>query len=282
MKTNQFSLIFFFLMSVQQASSQQSYYGINTGYGLNFASQDLYLYNDSKSNHSSGESTYSIEQNVVSLGSGLNFGAFYGYKFNKSFGVELGASYLLGATFTGEREGIRPELEYLWHSRNSIKANMFRLSPAITIGTAINDIGLYARFGAVLGFGSVYREFIFSSMSSGIASSQTTKIKSSGGMGLGLTGGVGITYSLSSKWSLFGEVNVISMSYSPAKSKLTEYTVDGIDQLSTLTTSEKEVKFVDSFTYNTADHPSDEPREELKSYFPFSSLGLNIGLRIDL
>lgn len=75
--------------------------------------------------------------------------------------------------------------------------------------------------------------------------------------------------------------SMVNFSYSPTKGKLTESTLDGTDRLPDLTTDEKEVDFVKSYTTETNTPYSHLiPRQELKETYPFGSYGLNIGLRI--
>ena len=71
------------------------------------------------------------------------------------------------------------------------------------------------------------------------------------------------------------------MSYAPTKGETTLATYNGIDELSTMTTNEKETEFVDSYTYNSASPTSDsQPDTDLKIRLPFGSFGINVGLKI--
>ena len=78
---------------------------------------------------------------------------------------------------------------------------------------------------------------------------------------------------------VYTEFGFIAQSWSPKKAELTKLTVNGVDKLPTLTASEKEVEFVDSYSYSNAGpgNPS-TPSKSLKMYVPLSSVGLNVGL----
>ena len=73
------------------------------------------------------------------------------------------------------------------------------------------------------------------------------------------------------------------MSYAPTKGEITDATFNDQDQLSEMTTNEKKVEFVDSYTYDENDFPEEsEASKELKQKFPFGSGGVQLGLRISL
>ena len=107
------------------------------------------------------------------------------------------------------------------------------------------------------------------------------KFKMNGGIAFGCTSTLGMNYNIGKHISLFGEVNLISMSYSPKKGTIIEYTENGKNELNELTTSEKEVNFVEEFDYSSDDNESDyKPTTMLQYKFPFSSIGFNLGVKI--
>lgn len=67
------------------------------------------------------------------------------------------------------------------------------------------------------------------------------------------------------------------------KGEVTEYTYNGTDELGDLTTSEKEIELVNSYSYDSNNVPSDSgPTKALKERLPFGSLGLNVGVRFNI
>jgi len=73
---------------------------------------------------------------------------------------------------------------------------------------------------------------------------------------------------------------MINLSYAPTKGEYTKYSIDGADQLPSMTTSQKEEEYVDSIDRTSSDTPSDStPSQYLKTPYSFGSLGLKFGLR---
>jgi hypothetical protein len=60
-----------------------------------------------------------------------------------------------------------------------------------------------------------------------------------------------------------------------------KYSVNRVDEFSTLTTKQKEIVFVKSYDKNET-IPSDSPNKQLKASFPFTGIGLDIGIKINL
>ena len=94
-----------------------------------------------------------------------------------------------------------------------------------------------------------------------------------GKVSLGITGIVGIEYSLSRTMHVFSEFLVVSLTYSPRKAEITKYYENGNDQLSKLSEKQKVTLFKD-------DSKISEAATEVKPIkLPFSSAGINIGHR---
>jgi hypothetical protein len=218
--------------------------------------------------------TSTLKQINASLGKGLTVEGAFGYMFTKNIGAELGISYLFGAKVTAKdtyTDGSTADY--------TLSAKMFRINPSVVIACGFNKINPYAKFGLIISFGSItYKEDHNES-----GSTEVMETKLNGGMTFGLNAGAGVIFKLSKLLSLFGEIDMVNLSYAPTKGKLTEFTINGTDQLPNLTTSEKEIDFVDRYTSDSKNpRPDSEPRQELKQKFPFGSIGLNIGLRISL
>ena len=259
-------MVFVISLFANNLFAQGAYVNINTGYGFNMSSQNL----DDFSNITEGSNSTTREQVNVSLGKGLNLGGAFGYMFNENIGAELGISYLLGGkskakyTYTGGTE------DY------TVSSKMLRIIPSLVIASGFENINPYAKFGFVIGSGSIKYEY---NGDDGVI--WVKKEKLNGGLAFGLNAGVGALFNLSDNMSFFGELNMVNLSYAPTKGEITEATYNGKDKLPNMTTREKETKFVNSYTYNYQSPPPDsQPRERLKQKFPFGSFGLNFGLRI--
>lgn len=254
-----------FLFIANNSNAQGTYINLNLGYATCMSSGTM----EGLNNSSSGQNSTTIEQIYYSLGKGVNFGGTFGYMFNKHVGAELGLSYLLGAKTKAKDEYNSGSADY------SISSNMFRFIPSVVVAAGSEGVNPYAKFGLVIGIGSV----LFDLEDKYNGDVEIRKMKLNGGAAFGINGAIGAIFELSESISLYGELNAINMSYSPKKGELTEASYNGIDVLPGLTTSDKEVEFVDELTYNyTSPPPDSQPSQELKYKLPFGSFGINFGV----
>lgn len=268
-------LMFISLFSI--AAYSQFYINVGGGYNLGIATQSLLA------NYESTNDIEKIENVKTSLGKGLNFGLNLGYMFNGNIGIDLQCSYLLGDETTGESEDNFTffDINYYDFEKISIKSQMFRVNPSIIIASGFEKLDPYAKFGVILGFGSITLNYLYEEYENNqLQDKEVVKWKMDGGMAFGISSALGLMYHISDLISVYGELNLVGMSYAPKKGVMTEYTINGTDQLPGLTTDDKEIDFVDDITYDYDNPPSSaEPMKELKFYFPYSSIGLNIGVR---
>jgi len=251
--------------------AQGAYVNVSAGFGASMSPQNLHFfefYNSTTSNNSLSE-----EQVNVSFGKGLTFGATFGYMFNKNVGAELGVSYLLGSEFEVTRK--TPISTSEW----TFSANMLRFNPSLVVASGFERFNPYAKFGLLVGTGSVLwtgEEFRNGDL-------EVMKVKVNGGLALGLTSGIGAMYKVGKNISLFGELNLVSLTYAPTRGELIESTLNGVDQLPGLTTDFREIEFVDSWTFEYDNPPAEtQPSQVLKQQLPFGSFGFNFGLNIRL
>ena len=241
------------------------------------SSQNLSGFENSTFEFYSNSYSMKSEQINFSFGKGLNFGADFGYMFNKNLGAEIGVSYLIGGK----------TISTLTQPNNSteitVSSKMLRINPSLVITSGFEKINPYAKFGLILGSGYV----ILSSNQeiSGFSGQQSNSesIKLSGAIAIGLTSGIGAIYKINDKLSFFGELNMINLSFAPTKGIKTDFRIDGVDMLPSLPTRQKETEYLDSFTETSSNsNPQDsEPSKKLKQKLPFGSFGLNLGLRVN-
>lgn len=263
------SAVFVFALFTSNLFAQGAYVNVGVGYGFSTASGNL----EDFYNYSSSSNSSTREQVCVSLGKGLNVGGTFGYMFNKNIGAELGISYLLGGKSEAKDDWSGGSAAY------TLSSKMLRFSPSMIISAGLEGVNPYARFGLIIGSGKVIYEYD----ESDDGDKMIAKMEMNGGLAIGLNAGVGALFSISDKMSFFGEITMVNMSYAPKKGEITEATYNGTDILSDMTTNEKETDFVDSYTYSYTNPPSDsEPSKELKQNLPFGSIGVNVGLRINL
>ena len=278
MKKNYFKMLFLIyvvnLLSAPLLFAQGAYLNINSGYATSMSTQNLSGFENSTFEFYLNSYSLKHEQIFFSFGKGLNFGADFGYMFNKNLGAEIGVSYLIGGN----------TISTLTQPNNSteitVSSKMLRINPSLVITSSFEKINPYAKFGLILGSGYV---ILSSNQEISGQQSNSESIKLSGGIAIGLTSGIGALYKINDKLSFFGELNMINLSYGPTKGIKTDFRIDGVDMLPSLPTRQKETEYLDSFTETSSNsNPQDsEPSKKLKQKLPFGSFGLNLGLRVN-
>lgn len=236
--------------------AQKWYLGIGGGYGFPVAGMGA---------SSSTETSFNSE--TVSLGKGVDFGAYGGYMFMKNMGIEIGVSYHAGInnTLTNTSE------EYFYQGSaivntqtENFSGNMLRLIPAVRIQAGDSHICPYIVFGGIIGLApsATYNETF---TSQGTTSQPTTF---SGGYSFGFHGALGVKFMLSSDIALFAECALNYQDYIPAKS------VQGSET----------INYVNSYTYNNSSTINNYTNTETQPllHLPFSSLGVNAGIQISI
>lgn len=276
MKTKTFKtclILIAFISCIGNINAQKTYLKINTGYGFKVGSQNSEYFNFiNRSSDASNNRTY--KQINFSLGKGINLGGTLGYMFNKNIGVEVGLDYLIGHKYEASTKSTNSNPSYI-----NLSSKMIRINPSVILSTANEKINPYAKFGFVIGSGYIlYEEDEYVS-----GNHLESKHKMNGGFAFGLSSAIGINYKLNDNTDFFGELNIINMSYSPKKAEMTEYKVNGVDNLLKVPTYYKEIEFEDEISENS-NTPINEsqPNKVLKQSFSFGSFGLNIGLKINI
>ena len=101
-----------------------------------------------------------------------------------------------------------------------------------------------------------------------------------GGISLGFHGAAGVDIMFTDRFGLFAEVAGNFQNYAPKKGIMTKYTVNGVNQLSSIPASQRDIECVDSYTETSGSSGSTQSIKNTKIYLPFSSIGANIGLHI--
>jgi hypothetical protein len=252
-------------------SAQGLYVNANVGYGFKLGSTNISGF--TKVQEYPGPSNNKETQINVSLGKGMNFGAAVGYMFNKNIGAELGVSYLLGL----KTKAITDHSPSITMDETTMAGRMLRINPAFVVAAGFDKVNPYAKFGVIVGIGSVINEF---SYEDNIDKYYHKRIDN-GGVAFGFNAAAGVMFNLSEMISIFGEANMVNLSYAPTKGTLKKDTYNGVDQMGFLTTRNKETEFVKSIDYNDPT-PDSEPRKVLREKYAFGSVGINVGVRINL
>ena len=264
-----FALAFGFIADQLQA---QLYFSVHPGYGLKKSTQAIEYFSLYNETETSSEAT-KYEQILTSYGKGLDVGVTVGNMFNDNVGAELIIDYLLGG---------KTKATYEPYNASALEAKtwarMLRISPCAVIRAGFDGIDPYARFGAIVCFGSIkYKEeYTFNNQE------YVYLEKLSGGVTLGFTGAVGARFPFSDNMAIFAEINTVNASYAPKKGEVTEFTIGGENQLDDMPTYYKETEFVKEYTYSGGEQNIDKPQQVLKQKFPFGSVGINVGFEITL
>ncbi len=262
-------LVMLTIMFFNKAESQ-IYINANVGYGFKAASQNIDDFLDfHDETNENGIRTREIVN--VSFGKGLNLDLGVGYNFTKNLAGEFEISYLFGTKSKAvHKTAIGGTTNY------SIKSRMLRLIPSVVLSTGSGNIEPYAKLGIVIGIGSFKYEIEGDVMGGNVLIVEKFK----GSMAFGFSSEFGIMFNVSDNFSIVGGINMINMSYSPKRSEIIESKLNGRDRLSDMTTYDIKTDYVKSIG-NFTSAPS-EPDRELKRKYPFSSIGFNIGIRINL
>lgn len=249
------------------------YFSLNTGYNLEANKQNNFIYFygnpvflvDSPSNTENSFTRFS-------LGKGINAQANIGYMFNQNIGLELGINYLLGGkTNFSSKNGND------YYQNTSISSKMLQFKPTLVLQTKLEKINPYVKLGAIIGTGSIFID----AENFDDPDLITLKETMNGGLAVGFHGNIGVSYPLNTKMAFFGELSLVSLNYAPTKGKFTEYTENGVDQLPSMDTNEKEFEFEDS-VINFGNQAATEPMKLMRTTYSFSSIGFNVGLKYSL
>ena len=229
---------------------------------------------------------------VGSLGAGFTTGLTASFKINKYLSLEMGLAQLKGTEYETTSANSQTDFQgytNISKSTHNFQANQTQLRPGLKMQIPIGKIGLYSRIGLVSGYTTKVEDNInYSSTStnpniSAVAVSQ--KFENNSGKSLGYFSEFWLDVKLGKLVSFNFGASLVSSNYNPAKGNYTEYTVNGVDAMSTLKTSEKEFVFYDSYNstidYNqpiVANYSSPTAMQAIR--FPFSSAGLTFGLSI--
>ncbi|MFI5150026.1 MAG: outer membrane beta-barrel protein [Bacteroidia bacterium] len=247
--------------------AQGLYVGIGGGYGFAADKQDL------GQNITTAPGTTTYASNSFSLGKGTSIGVYGGYLFNKNIGAELGAAYLIGNTTSTTEESLDASSIITLKSTHSLKGSMLRLAPSMRIQYGEKRLHPFVTAGLIIGLGSQITEEYYTLRGTDLNDNMATY---SGGISLGFHASAGIQFNLTDRVGIYGELSGNFQSYAPKKMIYTKFLAHGVDELPGMTVSQKETDFQNNYTAGT--NSPGTPSSSTLVHFPFSSVGLNIGL----
>lgn len=260
-----FFFTFLFTFCVAHAHAQW-HIGFDTGYRFKWNSSRI---GDASSNMTGPVATKTVF--ATSFGQGAQYGVAVSYMRTQHAEVELNLSYLNGnITAVTQKTLTDNKVEHY-------ATQMFRVTPSLKLKGGQKKVKVFGRLGFGIGFGgSISQQTQYHSGNQKVNS--TTWVYS-GGVTRHLVLGLGIERSVGrrSPYRFFAEFRLFSGTYSPSKGELTKSEQNGQDRLPSLTVMEKHTVYQSTIKSLTMVDP-DQPMIALRERFPFSSIGLNIGI----
>jgi len=252
------NLLLIIALFVATSMSAQFYAGLGLGYGLGASKRANGIEYSGTNN--------AIQTNIYgSYGQGFNTTLKLGFMFNDNMGLELGVSYLFGASQTVLKSGT----ELI-----EAKSDGLRLMPQLVYRL---DNGFYGRFGVIIPV--LGKTTVTGHDDNGFGPGVKTEFvrETHGSFSIGFAGAIGYNYTLSDNMNLFCELEYIGLSIKSSTATVTQYDVNGTSILDKLPTSSKEIEYVDEIDTSTIPD-STKASQQLKQKAPFSSFGLNVGI----
>lgn len=256
---------------VVPASGTGFYVGVHGGYNLPIAKQNFGFGEDTFQNYTYQDGPDKIDDIMLSLGKGANFGVNLGYMFTPHVGAELAVDYFLGSKTTAKMKWTNyPNDVY----DQKVSAKSIQLKPTVVIRGKQAQVTPYAKIGAVIGLGNKITYSYEYYEEPNYTENKEWELKE--GVSAGFTGSLGVDFAINNQVSIFGEITGIAMNYAPKKASMISYTENGVSYINDFYTNEREITFEDEYT------PSNDPNQPTKTSrisTPFSSIGLNVGVK---
>lgn len=207
---------------------------------------------------------------------GFRFGGAVGYGLNEYVTLGLGVRYEMSSEVEGSSNS--SYTGYTTKSTRSQEITQVAIVPDVVFALPGEVYRPYMRCGWHIGFPTLnYKYEYVSTSTTGV--DRSYELESTGGLAQGFLGGIGIEYRVTPTLGILAEISSESWTWGPTESKYTKYVSDGVDQLGSMNTSEKEIEYVDSYT-DVADQDTTKASKELRRRISATALSLNIGLRL--
>jgi len=290
MKTNFMLLVFCCFISTNVLFAQKWYVKADFGYGSGVHNSDFFT-SSRTYNITTDTSTYydTYYNNKTSFGTGIYPSISLGYNISKYITIEMNLGYFKEKSKVIETKDVY-NIVYGYSSYANYQCTYtdraIYLIPGLILSPNLEKINPYFSLGFVLGKNSMKTENdnllydAFSGASSPYTRALTEWI-SSGGLSLGFKSTAGLEVYMSDRLKIFGELSYSSVSHTPGKAKMKKCSLDGVDQLPSLSTSDKEIEFVNEYSDNVTTD-KDKPRAELKTTYNLDAILITIGIKYNI
>jgi hypothetical protein len=257
--------------------SAQKQWDLRLQAGYDFSSASQYLLN-----HVTATSVSSVNRAVnSSFGRGPSFSADVTRWMNNWFGVTAGGRYhITGPAVKGYYDYNAIDYSYRatssWHSHTAIAM------AGIALKIPDTKLHPYARMGVLLPvYAGITENADWSSLGLGGSSSGQYKKEFRVRNTAGYTASAGIAPKLGKHMSVFAEINLQSLSILARRSELISYKQNDVEKIGADPVYAKKTDYVKKLdAYRT--YSADEPSQELTFSFPYSSIGIHIGVSFKL
>lgn len=209
----------------------------------------------------------------INYGKGFSGNVAAGYMLNDQLGAEIEVGYLAGGKNESRFQATYNTASNAMFIREyKSYARLLLVQPSIIFCSNINEsFKVYGKFGIVTAKGTIFTNAYILDQDQG-SQERIIEARYEGGWGFGLMGGIGFSYKLNEKCDLFSEIKMNNLSYSPKWYRLKKETLNGEDITAI---RQKDTELVNSYSTSY----SGEPAVNIKETFPFSSVGLNVGIK---
>lgn len=269
-------LVFCFFLIIPNQSFAQNFY-LKAGAGLNAGIGKTTVRGVSFQTTSGGQQKIAAVDYPFGTSGQLNLGLFY--RLTEQFHIGIEGTYRTTNNLTTPLDS--NNIFFSTDGRRSREAYLWSIIPQVKyIMCKKNKHTISSFVGILLSSGKI-TEYNFNFDLNSI-NSYSEVHEETGGLSVGVM--AGLEYAFSSKLKFldfYAQLGLITQSYAPKKRELTILILNNENVLPTLSVSERITDLEDSFIINPNPSP-DEPAKALRQHYPFSSIGLNIGLLVKL
>ncbi len=226
-----------------------------------------------------------------SFGKGWNYGGTAGYFMLPYLAFELGVNQFAGSTLSSSQFIQINNTQSLTLNESS-NGRMLRFCPALKLSTYDGKIppynrntpkdggswiDYYVKIGLIIGLSnSINSNQSITHADTTTALAYNTTTVYSGGSSTGFNLKLGVSFKQNDKIFLFVELSFIDQFYAPSQSLITSYSYGGADMLSSLPVSQRQTYYVP--LPNSKTGGANEPSQAYAISYPFTSVGLNVGI----
>jgi len=275
--------------------AQAQTFKFSVGYAVPWISQQIGV-NSSSTNITTVDSNTGSQSSVSnstsrnirgSYGAGLTLGGSFGYRFSQHVSLELGLAYVQGKKFNTVSTYSDTQSDVLKSAGRESETSYSKsvlFTPSLKFIASERVLTPYMLLGPVVGKIKFSREMDRTLEEDGLQFSEYRYTKYSGGLSLGVRGGIGVNLKVNSKVSLFSEIVFTGMNYYPEQSEISRYTINGEEKLNTLTTHVRKTIYQKKVVFNSneVDDATNYPGKSVSFPLAMSSITTSAGVYINL